>query len=385
MDEFAGIKEAYGALPSGTAGGVVTRLEQACAAYVGAPSALALTSGRAAIHVALKLAGVKAGDRVLCSDLAPMASAAPIRWEGATPVFVDSEPDTWNMEPAALAHAISLFPDARVCLVTHLYGTPAKLAEIQKLCDAHHITLIENACDAFGALYQGKPVGSFGRLSVLSFGTNKILTGSSGGMLLGPEDLLQQARSRLNPQGGETGEEWCYPYAMAPMVAGTLCAQWPRLQQYLNRKQVLYRRYQENLKDLPLTMQPYLEEDSQPNHWLPCLLLDPDLMQEKGAAPDESGSSPAISPDTIAGVLADMKVETRRVWQPLHTLAAFKGSPFVTATVTPVWSATPSGRTPVSQELYARGLCLPGDVKVTLKQVDRICSAIRRCFDISLF
>ena len=320
--------------------------------------ALALSTGTAALHLAVKLAGVRPGDVVLCSDVTFSATVNPVVYEGGVPVFIDSERDTWNMDPVALERAFEKYPNAKAVMLVHLYGTPAKIDEIQKICQRHGAVLIEDAAEALASTYHGRRCGTFGEYAVLSFNGNKIITTSGGGMLLTkmPEHrqkaLFWATQSRENTPWYEH-KELGYNYRMSNIVAGIGRGQMLHLQEHRDAKERIYRRYQTALRDLPLTMNPY-EADTVPNFWLSCILLEPGC------------------PVTPLGLMAHLdraNIEARPIWKPMHMQPVFAHCDFITA-----------GGAAVDEDIFARGLCLPSDIKMTDEEMTYVIDRIREVF-----
>lgn len=321
--------------------------------------ALALSSGTAAIHLAAKLAGVKAGDVVLCSDMTFAATVNPITYEGGIQVFIDSEKDTWNMDPAALEKAFQKYPNAKVVVLAHLYGTPAKMDEIIEICKKHNAILIEDAAEALSAKYKGRACGTFGKYNIFSFNGNKIITTSGGGMLITETEeerrkaLFWSTQSRENEIWYEH-KEIGYNYRMSNVVAGIGRGQLKYLEEHRKLKKEIYDRYKEELKGLPLQMNPYAE-DTEPNFWLSCILIDEECK---------------VSPMDILYRLNETNVESRPLWKPMHMQPVFEGHDFITA----------DGKA-VNEDLFARGLCLPSDIKMTKEEQDFIIDIIKECFE----
>ena len=320
--------------------------------------ALALSSGTAAIHLAMKLAGVKPGDKVICSDMTFCATANPISYEFAEQVFVDCEWDSWNMDPKALELAFEKYPEVKVVIFVHLYGTPAKTDEIKEICRRHGAILIEDAAEALGSVYKGRACGSLGDFNILSFNGNKIITTSGGGMLLTSTKELRDKAFFYSTQAREATpwyqhEEIGYNYRMSNIVAGIGRGQLVHLDNHKKRKEKIYERYAEGFKGLPVTMNPYLE-DSSPNFWLSCMLIDEGV---------------GITPMEIIKKLDSLNIESRPIWKPMHMQPVFAGCDFVCA-----------GETPVDEQIFARGLCLPSDIKMTEEEQDYVIEAVRACF-----
>ena len=320
--------------------------------------ALCLNAGTAALHMAVKLAGVEAGDVVLCSDMTFAATVNPVVYEGGVPVFVDSERQTWNMDPEALEKAFQKYPEAKVVVLAHLYGTPAKMDEILAVCHKHGAVLIEDAAEALAATYRGQQCGTFGQYNALSFNGNKIITTSGGGMLLtkDPEDrktaLFWATQARENAPWYEH-EQIGYNYRLSNVLAGIGRGQLLHLQEHARRKEQIYRRYEAGLKDLPVGMNPYLD-CSEPNFWLSCMLIRPGC---------------SVTFMDVINKLRQYKVEARPIWKPMHMQPVFEKCDFITA-----------GAEAVDEDIFARGLCLPSDIKMTEEEQDYVIEVIRSCF-----
>lgn len=373
--------EAYETNWMSSLGENINEAERLLAEKVGCRYAVALSSGTAALHLAVKLAGVKRGDKVFCSDCTFAATVNPVVYEGGVPVFIDTEYDTWNVDPQALERAFALYPDVRVVVAAHLYGTPAKINELRAVCDAHGAVLIEDAAESLGATYMGVQTGSFGHINAVSFNGNKIITGSSGGMLL-TDDAEAAAKARKwSTQSRENApwyqhEELGYNYRMSNVIAGVVRGQIPYLEEHIRLKKAIYERYRQGFEGLPVTMNPYDGEKSEPNFWLSCLLIDEAAMcrQERGACDAsfvaEHGKS---CPTEILAALAQYNAEGRPIWKPMHVQPIYRDNAFVTR-------EGDGGQRDVSMDIFRRGLCLPSDIKMTEQQQDRIIEIVRRCF-----
>lgn len=357
-DEMAYIQEAFDTNWVAPLGKNVNEFEKEMAAYIGIGHAAALTAGTAALHLAVKLAGVQRGDRVFCSDLTFAATVNPVSYEGAEQVFIDSERDTWNMDPRALERAFEKYPTCKCVIAANLYGTPAKLEELRAICDAHGAVLIEDAAESLGATLRGRQTGTFGQYNAISFNGNKIITTSGGGMLLSDdEEAIAKARfwatQAREPAPWYEHKEIGYNYRMSNIVAGIGRGQLRHLDEHVASKTAIYRRYQEGLQDLPIQMNPYLEY-SQPNFWLSCLTIDPGC---------------AVTPEQLRLALEAENVESRPIWKPMHMQPVFAGHDFITAGDN------------VGEDIFARGLCLPSDLNMDTDDQKVVIQIIRECFN----
>ncbi len=411
-DEKKYMLEAYETNWMSTVGENINELERLLSGYIGIEHGVALSSGTAALHLAVKLAaerlygsssgvstpdglgrgGSLYGRRVFCSDMTFDATVNPVVYEGGEPVFIDTEYDTWNMSPEALEQAFQLYPDVKLVIVAHLYGTPGKIEEIRAICDAHKALLIEDAAESLGATYRGRQTGVFGDYSIISFNGNKIITGSSGGMLLCHSQEDANKARKWSTQSREAApwyqhEELGYNYRMSNVIAGVVRGQFGYLSEHIEQKRKIYERYREGFRDLPVRMNPYDELSSQPNFWLSCLLIDKDAMCESVRSENrffyksENGKS---CPDEILEALGNLNAEGRPIWKPMHMQPVYRSHGFVTA--------SGNGRAKsnayikemeavdVGADIFRRGLCLPSDNKMTEEQQDVIIEIIHRCF-----
>lgn len=376
MLEF--MKKAYDDNWLTTAGENLTELERIMAEKVGVKYAVALACGTAALHLAVKLAGVKPGEKVFCSDVTFDATVNPVKYEFGEAVFIDTERDTWNMDPKSLEKAFEIYPDVRVVVAAHLYGTPGKIDEISEICKKHNAIFIEDAAESLGATYKGIQTGSFGDYNCISFNGNKIITGSSGGMLLTDSKEAADLARKWSTQSREPAPwyqhvDLGYNYRMSNIIAGAVRGQVPYLEEHIAQKRAIYERYKEGFKDLPASMNPYDEKNSVPNFWLSCLLIDKDAMckQERGDLEATYTSEPGKScPTEILETLAKINAEGRPIWKPMHQQPIYKDHAFVSA-----------NDEDVSSDIFDRGLCLPSDNKMTPEQQDVIIEIIKRCFD----
>lgn len=378
-EEMEYIRQAYATNWMSTVGENIDAVEHMTESYVGCQYAVGVSCGTAALHLAVKLAGVQAGDTVFCSDMTFAATVNPVVYERGVPIFIDSERDTWNMDPAALERAFALYPKTKVVIVADLYGTPAKLDEIRQICDDHGATLIEDAAESLGAVCQGRKCGTFGTYNVLSFNGNKIITGSAGGMLLTDDKAAVDRARKWSAQSRENvpwyqHEEIGYNYRMSNVIAGIVRGQYLHLPEHIARKQAIYQRYKDGFRDLPVTMNPYDPDIAQPNFWLSCLLIHEEAMgtqirhEPAAAYSKEKGQS---CPCEILETLSKYNVEGRPIWKPMHMQPVFRGSDFVRV------CGEADG---VSGDIFRRGLCLPSDIKMTVQEQNAIIEMVRSCF-----
>ena len=320
---------------------------------------LALVSGTSALHLAFKLAGVKRGDIVFCSDMTFAATVNPISYEGGVQVFIDSEKDSWNMCPKALEKAFIKYPNCKVVVLAHLYGSPSKMDEILEVCNKHGAILVEDAAESLSATYKGRQTGTFGEYGAISFNGNKIITTSGGGMLITKNKEKRDKAFFWSTQSREKEywyqhEEIGYNYRMSNVVAGVGRGQLLHLDEHKKLKTEIYNRYKEGLKDLPVQMNPYLSE-SEPNFWLSCMTIN------KGVD---------ISPIKILEILNEKyNIETRPIWKPMHMQPVFKNNDFIKVE-----------DTAVNEDIFARGLCLPSDIKMTVEEQNYVIESIKACF-----
>ena len=390
--ELEYVKKAYETNWMSTVGENINEVEKAVAEKIGCKYAVGLSAGTAALHLCMKLAGIKPGMRVFCSDVTFAATVNPVVYEGGIPVFIDTEMDTWNMDPVALEKAFELYPEVKHVVMVNLYGVPAKMDEIRAICDKHGAILIEDAAESMGATYKGKQTGTFGDLAIVSFNGNKIITGSSGGMLL-TNDVEQANKARKwSTQSRENAswyqhEEIGYNYRMSNVIAGVIRGQMPYLDEHIAQKKAIYMRYKEAFKDLPVTMNPYDEAIVEPNFWLSCLIIDKDAMckQVRGETDALYIHEPGKTcPTEILEKLAAINAEGRPIWKPMHMQPIFRMHGFVTR------EGDGRGRTnayiagngaDVGMDLFERGVCLPSDNKMTPEEQDVIIAVVRSCFE----
>ena len=391
-DELKYVTEAYETNWMSTVGANINEIEKQICKKVGCKYAVALSAGTAALHLAVKLAGVKPGDKVFCSDMTFDATVNPVAYEGGVPVFIDTEYDTWNMDPVALEKAFEIYPDVKVVVVAHLYGTPGKIDEIKAICNKHGAIIVEDAAESLGAIYKGQQTGTFGDYSCISFNGNKIITGSSGGMLLTDSEWAANKARKWSTQSRENApwyqhEELGYNYRMSNVIAGVVRGQIPYLEEHIAQKKAIYMRYKEAFKDLPVKMNPYDEENSEPNFWLSCMIIDESAMckQVRGEKDycynSEKGKT---CPQEILDKLAKVNAEGRPIWKPMHMQPIYRMNGFVTKygngrAQTNAYIAGEAND--VGMDIFNRGLCLPSDNKMTPEQQDVIIQVIKHCFD----
>ena len=390
-----------------TVGANINEIEKQIAEHVGCKHAVALSCGTAALHLATRLAGEKLygqvrpekgtlqGRKVFCSDMTFDASINPVGYEDGEAVFIDTERDTWNMDPEALKRAFEIYPDVKLVVVAHLYGTPAKMEEIKSICDEHGAFIVEDAAESLGARYKlcGEWVetGTLGHYNCISFNGNKIITGSSGGMFLtDSKDDADKVR-KWSTQSREAAqwyqhEELGFNYRMSNIIAGIVRGQIPYLEEHIAQKRAVWERYEKGLRDLPVKMNPWDREKSIPNFWLSCMIIDEDAM-----APSIRGEQDYLyqskigksSPQEILDAIASFNAEGRPVWKPMHLQPIYRSNPFITAEGSGRGrsNAYISGSGPdVGADIFRRGLCLPSDNKMTPVQQDIIIDIIHRCF-----
>ena len=391
-EEITYIQEAFDTNWITTEGTNLVQIERLVSDKIGCKYAVPLTNGTAALHLAVKLAGVKEGDTVFCSDMTFSATVNAIMYENAVPVFIDTEYDTWNMDPTALEKAFELYPDVKVVVLVHLYGVPAKVDEIRTICEKHGAIIIEDAAESMGATYKGVQTGTFGAYNAISFNGNKIITGSSGGMLLTNDHDAADKVRKWSTQARENApwyqhEEIGYNYRMSNVIAGVVRGQLPYLEEHIAQKKAIYERYREGFKNLPVQMNPFDENTSVPNYWLSCMTINPEAMckQVRGESDalyiSEHGKS---CPTEILDAISDLNAEGRPIWKPMHMQPIYRMNPFITR------DGDGRARTnayidgealDVGMDIFNRGLCLPSDNKMTVEQQEVIIEAVKRCFD----
>ena len=387
-----------------TAGENVNEVEKITAEYTGVQNAVALSAGTAALHMAMKLAGEKlygkpkvgegtlAGHKVFCSDVTFDATVNPVVYEGGEPVFIDTEYETWNMDPDALEKAFEIYPEVKLVVLVNLYGTPAKIDEIKKICDEHGALLIEDAAESLGAKYKGVMTGGFGDYGIVSYNGNKLITGSSGGALLTNSKEDADKVRKWSTQAREAApwyqhEELGYNYRMSNIIAGIVRGQYEYIEEHKDRKKEIYERYNEGLKDLPVKMNPYIEGEMEPNYWLSCMIIDKDAMcrqvrgEKEALYIAEHGKS---CPTEILDAIASINAEGRPIWKPMHMQPIYRMNAFITKDGNGRAMSNAyieGGVADAGMDIFERGLCLPSDISMTVEEQDVVIEIIRRCFE----
>ena len=403
-DELKYMTEAYQTNWMSTVGANINEVERIAAEKAEVKCAVALSCCTAALHLCVKLAGERLygksaighgaleGKRVFCSDMTFGATLNPVVYEGGIPVFIDTERDTWNMNPVALKKAFELYPDVKLVVAAHLYGFPGKVDALKAVCDKHGALLIEDAAESLGASYKGKQTGGFGDYAAISFNGNKIITGSSGGCLLTNDLEAANKARKWSTQARENAawyqhEEVGYNYRMSNVIAGVVRGQYPHLDEHIAQKKAIYMRYKEGLKGIPIQMNPYDEKNSEPNFWLSCMIIEKDAMcrqvrgeQEALYVPEHGKSCPT----EILEAMASIKAEGRPIWKPMHMQPIYRMNPFVVRDGNGRAGTNAyidGGVEDVGADIFDRGLCLPSDNKMTEEQQNTIIEIIRRCFE----
>ena len=403
-DELKYVQQAYDTNWMSTVGENINEVERIAAKTSGKNYAVGLSCCTAALHLAVKHAGetlygkpaishgALEGKRVFCSDMTFDATLNPVVYEGGIPVFIDTDPDSWNMDPVALEKAFEMYPEVKLVVSAELYGFPGRIDLIKEICERHGALLIEDAAEAMGATLNGKQCGSFGDYSAVSYNGNKIITGSAGGCLLTDDIEVANKARKWSTQARENApwyqhEEVGYNYRMSNVIAGVVRGQYPYLSEHIAQKKAIYMRYKEGLAGLPVSMNPYDESTSEPNFWLSCMIIDADAMckqvrdDSRALYISEQGKS---CPTEILDALAEVNAEGRPIWKPMHMQPMYRMHEFVTR--------EGSGRcktnayiagscADVGADIFERGLCLPSDNKMTAEEQDRIIAVIRSCFE----
>lgn len=389
--ELTYMKEAFDTNWMSTVGANINEVERVMAEKIGCADAVALSCGTAALHMCMRLAGIRPGDKVFCSDMTFDATVNPVVYEGGVPVFIDTERDTWNMDPIALEKAFELYPEVRVVVCANLYGTPGKMDELTTICRKYGAVLIEDAAESLGAVYKGRQTGTFGTYNAISFNGNKIITGSSGGMLLTNDHQAANKVRKWSTQSRENApwyqhEELGYNYRMSNVIAGVVRGQIPHLEEHITQKRAIYDRYREGLRDLPVTMNPYDEVNSEPNFWLSCLLIDEEAMCRQVRSDKEACYIPEHGkscPTEILEVLAKYNAEGRPIWKPMHAQPIFMNNPFVVRDGSGRARSNayiPGESEDTGMDIFSRGLCLPSDNKMMPEEQEKVIEIVKECF-----
>lgn len=354
------IKEAFDTNWVAPLGPNVNSFEKEMAEYVGIPHASALSAGTAAIHLALRILEVQEGDIVFTPSLTFSATCNPIVYEKAVPVFIDSEEETWNMSPEALEKAFEKYPNPKAVIVVHLYGTPAKLDDIIKICDTHNVPLIEDAAESLSSTYKGKHTGTFGKIGIYSFNGNKIITTSGGGMLVSQEEEITKQATFLATQARDPARHYQhsqigYNYRMSNITAGIGRGQLLHLDEHKALKKAIYNQYKAAFADISEIRMNPLNPDGDANNWLSCMTIAEDC---------------DVTPDMVMDALAEENIETRPIWKPMHLQPVFSEYDFI---------KKDDGKC-VSEDIFNRGFCLPSDIKNTSEDMEKIIGIVRRCF-----
>ena len=406
-DEKRWVNEAIQTNWVSTVGANINQIEHEIAEYVGCKYAVALSAGTAALHLATRLAGEKLygqarpdrgvlmGKKVFCSDVTFDASINPVAYEDGEAVFIDTEYETWNMDPAALSRAFDLYPDVRLIVIAHLYGTPGKMEEIRSIADAHNALIVEDAAESLGAKYKmggrWQETGALGDYNAVSFNGNKIITGSSGGMFLTDNCEDAEKVRKWSTQSRENApwyqhEEIGYNYRMSNLIAGVIRGQIPHIEEHIEAKKKIYERYCKGLQDLPVNMNPYDAEKSVPNFWLSCLLIEEKGMAHVRGEQDELWKSEdgKSSPGEILAAIAAFGAEGRPIWKPMHMQPIYRMNKYITVEGNGRGKSSVNiggNSVDVGADIFRRGLCLPSDIKMTAEEQDRIIEIIHRCFE----
>ena len=403
-DSMKYVMEAYKTNWMSTVGENINEVEKIAAKISGTKYAVALSCGTAALHLCMKLAGERLygkppigigalyNKRVFCTDMTFNATLNPVVYEGGIPIFIDTEYDSWGMDPVALEKAFEMYPEVKLVVYAELYGFPGNIKQIKEICEKHGALLVEDAAEAMGATWDGMPCGAYGDYSAISYNGNKIITGSSGGCLL--TNSLEEANKarKWSTQARENApwyqnEEVGYNYRMSNVIAGVIREQYDHLSDHIAQKKAIYERYKEGLKDLPIKMNPFDESKAEPNYWLSCLIIDEAAMCKQVRSEtdalyiSESGKS---CPTEILDALNSINAEGRPIWKPMHMQPMYRMHEFVTVNGTgrAKTNAYIAGSIKdVGEDIFQRGVCLPSDNKMTVEQQDKIISVIRACFE----
>ena len=398
------VMEAYETNWMSTVGANINEVERVAAETSGTKYAVGLSCGTAALHLSMKLAGERLygkppvgvgalqGKRVFCSDVTFNATLNPVVYEGGIPVFIDTEYESWGMNPTALEKAFEMYPEVKLVVYAELYGFPGNIKKIKVICEKHGALLVEDAAEAMGAAWEGKQCGSYGDYGVVSYNGNKIITGSAGGCLL--TDFLEDANQarKWSTQARENApwyqnEEVGYNYRMSNVIAGVIRDQYNHLYEHIAQKKAIYERYKEGLKDLPVQMNPFDETKAEPNYWLSSLLIDEEAMCKQVRSETEAlyiAEEGKSCPTEILEASGSINAEGRPIWKPMHMQPMYRMHEFVTVNGSgrAKTNAYIAGEVKdVGADVFQRGVCLPSDNKMTVEQQDRIIEVIKACFE----
>ena len=402
-EELKYMTEAYETNWMSTVGENINEVEIIAAEKAQMKYAVGLSSCTAALHLCIKSAGEKLygkpavgqgtlnGKYVFCSDVTFAATLNPVVYEGGTPIFIDTDAATWNMDPVALEKAFETYPDVKLVVCAELYGFTGRIDKIKEVCEKHGALLVEDAAEAMGATFCGKQCGSFGDYSAISYNGNKIITGSAGGCLLTNDIEVANKARKWSTQARENApwyqhEEVGYNYRMSNVVAGVIRGQYPYLETHIAQKKAVYERYRDGLKDLPVQMNP-ITENSEPNYWLSAMIINKDVMCKqvrddfKALYIKEKGKT---CPTEILETLAKYNAEGRPIWKPMHMQPMYRMHEFVTrmGSARAKTNAYIAGSiADVSSDIFERGLCLPSDNKMTKEEQDGVIEIIKSCFN----
>lgn len=401
--ELEYVKEVYDTNWMSTVGKNINEVEKLAAEKVGCKYAVGLSAGTASLHLSMRLAGIKAygmpkighgtleGKKVFCSDMTFDATVNPVVYEGGVPVFIETEYDSWNMDAQALEKAFEMYPEVKIVVLAHLYGTPGNMDAIMDIIHKHNAILVEDAAESLGASYKGVQTGTFGDFNTISFNGNKIITGSSGGCFLTNDLEAANKVRKWSTQSRENApwyqhEELGYNYRMSNVVAGVVRGQFPYLEEHIAQKKAIYNRYKEGLKDLPVKMNP-IPEDCEPNYWLSCLIVDENAMTKQVRSDSgvlytkEHGKS---CPSEILDAISSINAEGRPIWKPMHMQPIYRLNPFMNKDGLNRAKSNAyieGSAQDIGMDIFNRGLCLPSDNKMTVEQQNRIIEVIKACFE----
>ena len=402
-EEIEFVKEAYETNWMSTVGENINEVEKLAAAQAGVKYAVGLCNCTSALHLCCKFAGERLygkpmighgaleGKKVFCSDMTFDATLNPVVYEGGIPVFIDTEADSWNMDPVSLEKAFEIYPEVKLVVSAELYGFPGRMDLIKAICERHGALLIEDAAEAMGATINGKPCGSFGDYSAVSYNGNKIITGSSGGCLLTNDLEVANKARKWSTQARENApwyqhEEVGYNYRMSNVIAGVIRGQYPHLNEHIRDKKDIYERYKEGLNGLPIQMNP-ITPNTEPNYWLSCLIIEEKAMCKQVRSDNEAlyiSEEHKTCPTEILEAIASINAEGRPIWKPMHMQPMYRNHDVIgrNGTLRARTNAYIVGSVDdIGADIFQRGLCLPSDIRMTKEEQDRIIEVIRRCFE----